>query len=70
MKLLSISFGLLVVLLSFAVGIDMLMGYKLQKAINNVIIPFSVMDPIEIITLSFFIILLLIQSLNTKRQKK
>ncbi|KYC84207.1 hypothetical protein B4102_0938 [Heyndrickxia sporothermodurans] len=46
------------------------MGYKLQKAINNVIIPFSVMDPIEIITLSFFILLLLIQSLNTKRQKK
>ncbi|MED3698462.1 hypothetical protein [Heyndrickxia sporothermodurans] len=70
MKLLSISFGLLVVLLSFAVGIDMLMGYKLQKPINNVIIPFSVMDPIEIITLSFFILLLLIQSLNTKRQKK
>lgn len=61
-KVLSISAGLLIVLFAFSICIDIFMGDTFLNAINNALNSFSVMDPIEILILSFFTLLLFIKT--------
>lgn len=60
MKIIAITVGLMAVLYIFSIGIDVLMGFKLQYAIKNSFHPFMVMDPIEKFSLNFSILLMII----------
>ncbi|MGE8203204.1 hypothetical protein ACQKP0_01375 [Heyndrickxia sp. NPDC080065] len=65
MKLLGISIGVMGALMILSIGIDMLMGLTLPKAIINGINPFKVMDPVELFISIFFILLFFIDSIGT-----
>jgi len=55
MKLIAISFFISVLLACIAIGMNLLLGMNLERAVIDIVNPFKVMSPMEIIMLFFII---------------
>lgn len=57
MKILGITILILVLLTSFSVGMDVLLGFDLKTSIKNAVNPFLVMEVAEIIIFCFLLMI-------------
>ncbi|KKB42669.1 hypothetical protein [Bacillus thermotolerans] len=70
MKILGITALILLPLTAFSFWMDYLQGFNLQTSLQNVTSAFRVMDIMEMIVMSAFLLILLIQLLYSWYQKK
>jgi hypothetical protein len=71
MKLLGIALLMMSLSMVLSIGMDLLMGFNVQKALFNATYPFRTLENVEKFILFFLISLLVIQSvISIIRQKK
>ncbi len=62
MKIIGISLLMMVLLMSFSLGVDLLQGFDTRTSIHNNVSPFQVMETPEMFVFVFFILVFVIDS--------
>ncbi|USK59358.1 hypothetical protein [Peribacillus asahii] len=70
MKILGISILIMGVLMSFSLGMDLLLGFEIRTSLKSAFNPFRVMEIPEFIVIFLLVFSLVIESLRSSYQKR